>query len=237
MKNNVQRIELPQGSKPYAPVQDPAGSRFDAILDAAETEFGTSSFNGASMRNIAERAGVAQATIHYHFNTKEQLFDAVVARRSGEINQLREDRLAKLLAASQKPALTDVIDVLLRPTLEVGHRIAGGSNSFARILVVTASSADPRSVDLTKRYYDPIARQFIAAFEKSTPSLGHENAVWTYLFAIGVGITMMAQTGRPQRLSNGLCDDSNVEAMLARIIPFVTAGIEAVVGVGDNEKK
>jgi len=54
------------------------------------------------------------------------------------------------------------------------------------------------------------------------------------LFAIGVGITMMAQTGRPQRLSGGLCDDSDVEAMLARIIPFVTAGIEAVVGVGDK---
>jgi len=223
--------------KPVASAHQTAGSRFYAILDAAELVFGTASFNGASMRDIAEAAGVAQATIHYHFDTKERLFDAVVARRSGEINQLREDRLAELMQASQNPCLNNVIDVLLRPTLEVGHRIAGGSNSFARILVATASSADPRSVELTKRYYDPIARQFIAAFKKTTPSLGHENAVWAYLFAIGVGITMMAQTGRPQRLSGGLCDDSDVEAMLARIIPFITAGIEAVVDVGDNKEE
>lgn len=235
MNNSLHSADMREEEKPVASIRQIAGSRFDAILDAAELVFGTSSFNGSSMRDIAEQAGVAQATIHYHFDTKERLLDAVVARRSTEINRLREERLTALFEASQQPALEDVIEVLLRPTLEVGHRIAGGSNSFARILVATASSADPRSVELTKRYYDPISRRFIAAFEKTTPSLGHANAVWAYMFAIGVGITMMAQTGRPQRLSSGLCDDSDVEAMLARIIPFVTAGIRAVVGVGDNK--
>ncbi len=201
------------------------------ILDAAERVFARSGYEGAGMRRISLEAGVAQALIHYHFGTKERLFEQVVARRSQEINRRREKRLAALFKAPQTPALEDITDALLRPTIEVGHRLAHSTNDFARILVTIANSADERSADLAQRYYDPIAHRFIAAFEKTTPGLGRENAVWAYMFAIGVGMTMMAQTGRPQRLSGGLCDDTDVEAMLARVFPFITAGIRAVAGV------
>ncbi|MCP4070268.1 MAG: TetR/AcrR family transcriptional regulator [Hyphomicrobiales bacterium] len=201
------------------------------ILDAAERLFARSGYEGTGMRQISVAAGVAQALIHYHFDTKQRLFEAVVARRSREINQLREQRLVALFYDTDNPTIEQVSDVLLRPTIEVGHRIARSSNDFARILVSTATSADQQSVDLASRYFDPIARKFIEAYEKTVPGLGHENAVWAYLFAIGVGMTMMAQTGRPQRLSGGLCDDTDVEAMLARIIPFISAGILAVKNV------
>ena len=220
-------------SKTKASISKNKGKRFDSILDAAENIFAASGFNGASMREIAESAGVAQALIHYHFDTKERLLEEVIARRSSEINQLRERRLAALFKAGPVPKLEDITDVLLRPTIEIGHREDHSSNGYARILVSTANSADELSIKLAGRYYDPIAKQFIAAFEKATPGLSHENAVWAYMFAIGVGMTMMAQTGRSNRLSDGLCDDRDIEAMLARIIPFITAGIRAVIGVSN----
>jgi len=201
------------------------------ILNAAERVFARSGYDGAGMRQISVEAGVAQALIHYHFETKERLFEAVVARRSGEINGQRVALLDGLFEVSKNPTLEEIADVLLRPTIEVGHQLENPTNDFARILVSVANSSGKRSTELAERYYDPMARKFIAAFEKSTPGLGHENAVWAYMFAIGVGMTMMAQTGRPQRLSGGLCDDSDVEAMLARIIPFITAGVRAVAGI------
>lgn len=209
------------------------GKKFNAILDAAEVVFAASGFRGASMREIAEKAGVAQALIHYHFNNKEQLFEEVIARRSGEINRLREQSLKALFEETKVPQLEDITEVLLRPTIEIGHRAANSSNSFARILVSTANSSDEFSSNITIQYYDPIALQFIAAFEKATPGLDHKNAVWAYMFAIGVGMTMMAQTGRPQRLSGGLCDDTDIEAVLARVIPFITAGIRSVTQITD----
>jgi AcrR family transcriptional regulator len=201
------------------------------ILDAAERLFARSGYEGAGMRQVSIEAGVAQALIHYHFDTKQRLFEEVVARRSGEINLLREQRLDILFSQMDDPTIEEITNVLLRPTIEVGHRIAHSSNDFARILVTIATSADQQAVDLASRYYDPIARKFIAAYGKTVPGLGHENAVWAYMFTIGVGMTMMAQTGRPQRLSGGLCDDTDVESMLARIIPFISAGIRAVSGV------
>lgn len=50
------------------------------ILQAAEFEFANSGFKGASIRNIAERAGIPKANVHYYFHSKSELYDAVLAQ-------------------------------------------------------------------------------------------------------------------------------------------------------------
>ncbi len=208
------------------------GSRSDAILDAAEIVFATSGFAGASMREIADRAGVAQALIHYHFDNKEKLFEAVIGRRSGEINNRRGQLLDGLLDAASPPRLEDIVEALFRPTIETGHSLAKGGNSFARILVWFANSSDERDLKLGETYYDPIARRFIDAFCRVHPGLSRADAVWAYMFSIGVGMTMMARTGRSLRLSDGACDDSDIETMLKKIVIYVCGGIRALDAAG-----
>lgn len=205
-----------------------AASRFDAILDAAEQVFASSGYKGATMREIAEIAKVAQGLIHYHFNNKETLFEKLVARRSAEINERRADLLDGLFDQNSHPQLTDIVDALFRPTIESGLTMARDGGAFARILVGFANSADPRDQGLAETYYDPIAQKYIAALIRVEPGLTRANAVWAYMFAIGVGMTMMAKTGRPARLSDGECDDGNAEEMLERIVPFICAGVRAL---------
>ncbi|WP_179403265.1 TetR/AcrR family transcriptional regulator [Burkholderia guangdongensis] len=48
-----------------------------AILDAAFAEFATKGFEAASIRNIADRAGLPHAQITYHFRSKHILWQAV----------------------------------------------------------------------------------------------------------------------------------------------------------------
>jgi len=210
-----------------------AGGRHERILDAAERAFADSGFAGASMRLIANEADVAQALIHYHFSNKEKLFEAVVARRAGEINGARGLLLDDLMARSHQPELEEVIEALFRPTIEAGHA-PSADNNFARLLVNFANSADERSKKLAERYYDPIALRYIDALQSASPGLDQKNAVWAYMFAIGVGMTMMARTGRSNRLSNGLCDDSDTEDLLATIVPFICAGIRALSPISTN---
>lgn len=52
-----------------------------AILHAAEQEFMEHGHDGAKMMNIARRAGVTHAMLHYYFRTKDNLFDMVVRRK------------------------------------------------------------------------------------------------------------------------------------------------------------
>ena len=51
-----------------------------AILVAAEDCFARRGFDGASLQQIAEAAGVARSTPAYFFGSKEALYDAVLAR-------------------------------------------------------------------------------------------------------------------------------------------------------------
>lgn len=50
----------------------------DAILEAARESFAEHGFEAATVRDIAQRAGVDPAMIHHYFGSKEKLFVAVV---------------------------------------------------------------------------------------------------------------------------------------------------------------
>ena len=105
---------------------DVAGTR-RAILDAAEECFATAGFTGATTRQVAARAGVNVATLHYHFGSKEKLYRAVLDAVA------RED--IPLLSRGETPAerLSSAVEALwdfgaAHPALSrlsVLHRLAG----------------------------------------------------------------------------------------------------------------
>jgi TetR/AcrR family transcriptional regulator, transcriptional repressor for nem operon len=52
----------------------------DRILDAAEALAQTRGFNGFSYAHIAEQLVITKASLHYHFRSKAQLGEALIAR-------------------------------------------------------------------------------------------------------------------------------------------------------------
>lgn len=67
------------------------------ILEAAKTEFLEFGLYGARMQNIANRAGINKALLHYYFRNKEKLFDKVfesaLARYFSNMDIMSDDRL------------------------------------------------------------------------------------------------------------------------------------------------
>ncbi len=55
----------------------------ERILMIAKREFAEKGFNGARLGDIAKKAGVNKALIHYYFNNKEVLYENVIARVFG----------------------------------------------------------------------------------------------------------------------------------------------------------
>ncbi|MEM7136012.1 MAG: TetR/AcrR family transcriptional regulator [Myxococcota bacterium] len=82
---------------------DPEAAR-DDILDAAERLFAGKGFDGVSTAAIAKEAGVSQSQIHYHFDTKQKLWDQVMGRRFADyfaaqsllLDDQQTDELARL---------------------------------------------------------------------------------------------------------------------------------------------
>lgn len=200
----------------------------DEILDAAERVFAAKGFDGASMREIAEAAEVAQSLLHYHFGAKEGLFEAMFLRRSEAINGERLRRLDGVAGKTGPMALDAILDALLRPTIEAGHDAARGGHSFARLILMTGATDDQRARDLISRSYDGVAARYIAAIRGAIPGLSEADAVWGYLLVIGAALSMMAPTGRADRLSGGAASDADHETLLARAIAFSAAGLRAL---------
>jgi AcrR family transcriptional regulator len=61
-----------------------------ALLDAAEELLISKGVSGITTRKVADRAGVNQALVHYHFGTIEQLLLAVLERVSVQVKERSE---------------------------------------------------------------------------------------------------------------------------------------------------
>ena len=68
------------GSGPRGPYAKTA-ERQRQILEAAVEVFGSRGYNGGSIQDVADRAGISQTTLLHHFPTKAQLLVAVLEYR------------------------------------------------------------------------------------------------------------------------------------------------------------
>jgi AcrR family transcriptional regulator len=66
----------------------------DRLLQAAEIEFGHKGFHEAAISGITQRAGVALGTFYTYFNSKEEIFAALVAYLSERTRQWVGERVA-----------------------------------------------------------------------------------------------------------------------------------------------
>jgi TetR/AcrR family transcriptional regulator len=80
------RIEMEEARKPVETMVEPAHrpsrsaareGREKSIFDAARAVFSEYGFKGATTAEIAKRAGIPKANLHYYFPTKEALYRAV----------------------------------------------------------------------------------------------------------------------------------------------------------------
>src|ERR1700748_619927 len=85
------------------------------ILDAAEKLFGENGFDGTSLRDITAEADVNLAAVNYHFQSKDSLIDAVIARRIEPVNRRRIELLD---AAGPNPTVEQVLEAFIAPVME-----------------------------------------------------------------------------------------------------------------------
>lgn len=76
-----------RGVKLVRSVRDAAATQ-QQVLDAAEQEFARHGLKGARMSAIAQGSQVTSATLHYYFETKENLYKAVLQRLVDEVQAI-----------------------------------------------------------------------------------------------------------------------------------------------------
>jgi AcrR family transcriptional regulator len=222
----MQHSKPRRGRKPRS--ADSQATR-ERIMDAAELLFAKHGFDGVSVRDITQGAGVDVALVNYHFGGKQKLFDEILTRRSEVLNAERILLLDACLerARPKAPALAAIIDAFTHPLLNRSTRGSAGWKAYFAIIAQVNNSPSLGAVVMT-RYFDPVVRKFVDAIRLALPNCDQRDIFWSYHFLSGALTLTFAETGRIDNLSGGLCSSSDLASVHQRLVPFVTAGFEAV---------
>jgi AcrR family transcriptional regulator len=103
------------------------------LILAGEQSFAKNGINGASMREIASRAGQGNhAAVQYHFGSREGLVRAIFDYRMEQMEEARGEMLAR---AERQGGLKDartLLEIVLLPQLDLQD--ADGNHSYASFL-------------------------------------------------------------------------------------------------------
>jgi AcrR family transcriptional regulator len=201
----------------------------DKLMDAAEKLFARRGFHGVSLRDITAEADVKLALVNYHFGTKKNLLAEVIDRRGHVLNDERRRRLIeeRLKAAPQAPSTEAVVGAFLNPILDrLAHAGPGWHSYFSLLAYVNNSPEWGRS--LMGKTFNGVVREFIQAVMDSLPGSTPEDIYWGYNFLTGALTLSLAETGRLDMLSNGLCRSDDVAALRARLGPYVAGGLRTL---------
>jgi AcrR family transcriptional regulator len=85
------------------------------ILDAALDVFSEHGFDGSSLQQIADRLGLTKAALYYHFRSKDELLDALVAPAITEIDAILDTHEGEPDSpARRRRFMEEYLDYLLR---------------------------------------------------------------------------------------------------------------------------
>jgi AcrR family transcriptional regulator len=101
------------------------------ILMAAMELFSKKGFRGTTTRDLAYQAGVNEAIIFRHFESKEALYSAILQHKAGEAGDVRREEIEKLAAGSDDATFFETIG---RTFLERHEQ----DSSFMRLLLFSA---------------------------------------------------------------------------------------------------
>jgi AcrR family transcriptional regulator len=96
------------------------------IMDGARQVFLSAGFDGASMNDIARAAGVSKGTLYAYFDSKEDLFEAIIRgeyaqsaerlcvfRREGDARDMLRDFGVRLISKMSEPATRSLARVVI----------------------------------------------------------------------------------------------------------------------------
>lgn len=215
------------GSKRRPTKVEQRAEKIEQILDAAESLFSQNGLYGVTLKDVAQQVGAHHTLLNYYFTDKQELFDAVVARRAG-VTIAR--RMSALDAYDQETGGSPTVEGALRAFLDTDLELySQGGESWKNYGVLGAQLSNTRyGAHLMDHHFDPVVLRLIGILRKALPDCAEEDLFWGYHFVTAGLMLTLARTGRIDRLSGGLCASDDFDAVKDRMATFMAAGFLAI---------
>jgi AcrR family transcriptional regulator len=212
------------------------------ILRAAKTEFANKGFNGARMSSIASIAGVNQALLHYHFESKENLYRSIFYSTIGErVTEFSEQLLKEI--DSWNP--TTIVKLSAALYIMVGINMDTHDDELHRIFAREMAEGHGLLYEFVKNYMMPRLLLFESII-KDGVSQGIFEITDTMMFSFNIVAFINDFAHGEDFLKDTSVYDSLYSNKKEKLYQFITelsfkalkpAGKELPVPVFDNDKK
>jgi AcrR family transcriptional regulator len=200
----------------------------EQILDAAEFLFSRHGLYGVALKDVASRIGVHHTLINYYFDDKRKLFDAVFARRAVITSERRMRLLDEYdVATKGKPSVEGALRVFLDSDLDLYIEGGEGWRNYGALGAQVANTPE-WGAEMMDQHFDPVVLRLIGLLKKALPDCAEQDIFWGYHFVTGALMLTLAQTGRIDKLSGGLCKSNDYVAVKDRMATFMAAGFLAI---------
>jgi AcrR family transcriptional regulator len=148
-----------------------------AIMDAAEITMAEHGVEGASIRAIVAKADANTAAIHYHFNSREGLVEAMIRRHGKFISPRRLEMIEEFDRAGDVPTPMDIVRFLIDPHIELLERKGEAGRRFLRFLARLQFDRKSRShgtalqVQKEREYYPEIRVRLSQMLRQACPGV------------------------------------------------------------------
>jgi TetR/AcrR family transcriptional regulator len=139
--------------------------RREQLVDIASRLFSLHGFKGTTTREVARAAGVTEPVIFQHFPHKDDLYAAILERKSGEA--CTDTWVAQLRAAAKAGDDRAVVRAIVEQILEYQRQ----NPEFLRLMLYSALEAHGLARQFDDRHFAPI-REFLIDYVAAAQRAG-----------------------------------------------------------------
>ncbi|NRA61919.1 MAG: TetR/AcrR family transcriptional regulator [Psychrobium sp.] len=196
------------------------------ILNAAEQLFAERGFADTSLRLITSQAEVNLASVNYHFGSKKELIQAVLARYLAVFVPCLQDSLDTLNVSEKRINQEDVFGCLITPLLELNTFRHHGTTVFLQLLGRGYIESQGHLRWFITTHYGAVMKQFNTAVQDANPHLSSAEIFWRLHFTLGTVVFTMASSRALIDIAKAdFNEDVNIEGLIRRMVPFIAAGV------------
>lgn len=204
------------------------------LLDAAELVFADHGYDGTSLRDISEAAGLHLALSTYYFGSKERLFEEVIHRRAVEFIAVRLAGLAQIdpnkLTTSENIRL--LIESYAMPILEAAYQRSKQHQAYVRIMARIINVK--RWTPLIQRSYRESDEAYFRRWRQALPHAEEASIMNAFSFMVATLLSVCSYTNR---FGNWPNTGVGRKKVIEDLIRYSHAGFMTLEGDGAPERK
>jgi len=207
----------------------PKPSPCERILDAAEQAFSERGYEGASLREIVQEAGVNLATVYYYFDNKKALMEAVLKRRFGPIRTEHLELLRRFEAESEGQPLPveRILEAMLLPLLRLAVATPTKRQAVTRLIGRIMTEPNPQTQAILRRHRSEVRVAFLKALQASLPGVPPAELQWRIEFVWGALAFILCDPRKIEKETNGACNPADLETVMKEMVGFFAPGFRA----------